>query len=94
LTASASPTFNLADLWEAAADAVPDRTALVVGDRRLTYRQLEDRATRLANWMAGQGVGPGDHVALLLWNGTEYVEGFLAAHKLRGAAVNVNYRYV
>ena len=94
MTASASPTFNLADLWEAAADAVPDRTALVVGDRRLTYRQLEDRATRLANWMAGQGVGPRDHVALLLWNGTEYVEGFLAAHKLRGAAVNVNYRYV
>jgi acyl-CoA synthetase (AMP-forming)/AMP-acid ligase II len=94
LTASASPTFNLADLWEAVADEVPERTALVVGDRRLTYGQLEDRATRLANWMAEQGVGPADHVALLLWNGTEYVEGFLAAHKLRGAAVNVNYRYV
>jgi acyl-CoA synthetase (AMP-forming)/AMP-acid ligase II len=94
LTDAAAPTFNLADLWEASADTVPERTALVVGERRLTYGELEERSTRLANWMAGQGVGPGDHVALLLWNSTEYVEGFLAAHKLRGAAVNVNYRYV
>jgi len=94
LTAPATSPFNLADLWEATADAVPDRTALVVGARRLTYRELEERSTRLANWMAGRGVAPGDHVALLLWNSTEYVEGFLAAHKLRGAAVNVNYRYV
>ena len=86
--------FNLADLWEVTADVIPDRLALVVGDRRLSYGELEDRATRLANWMAEKGFGPGDHVALLLWNGTEYVEGFLAAHKLRGAAVNVNYRYV
>src|SRR3712207_8686767 len=59
-----------------------------------SYRELEERANRLANWMAGQGFRPGDHVALLLWNSTEYVEGFLAAHKLRGVAVNVNYRYV
>src|SRR5215216_3301827 len=94
LSDAASPPFNLADLWEATADTVPDRVALVVGDRRLTYRELDDRATRLANWMAAEGFGPGEHVALLLWNGTEYVEGFLAAHKLRGAAVNVNYRYV
>jgi acyl-CoA synthetase (AMP-forming)/AMP-acid ligase II len=94
LADAAAPQFNLADLWEVSADTVPDRTALVVGDRRVTYRELEERATRLANWMAEQGVGPGEHVALLLWNSTEYVEGFLAAHKLRGAAVNVNYRYV
>src|SRR6516162_3388551 len=36
--------FNLADLFEAVADAVPDRTALVAGDRRLTYRELDERA--------------------------------------------------
>jgi acyl-CoA synthetase (AMP-forming)/AMP-acid ligase II len=94
LTDAATPTFNLADLWEATADEVPDRVALVCGDRRLTYAQLDERATRLANWMGERGVSRGDHVALLLYNGTEYVEGFLAAHKLRAAAVNVNYRYV
>jgi acyl-CoA synthetase (AMP-forming)/AMP-acid ligase II len=94
LTDAATSPFNLADLWEATADEIPDRVALVVGERRLTYRELDEGATRLANWMAQHGFRPGDHVALLLWNGTEYVEGFLAAHKLRGAAVNVNYRYV
>jgi acyl-CoA synthetase (AMP-forming)/AMP-acid ligase II len=94
LTDAATSPFNLADLWEATADEIPDRVALVVGERRLTYRELDERATRLANGMAQHGFRPGDHVALLLWNGTEYVEGFLAAHKLRGAAVNVNYRYV
>ena len=94
MTDAAAPPFNLADLWEATADAVPDRVALICGDRRLSVRELDERATRLANWMARQGVVPGDHVALLLYNGTEYVEGFLAAHKLRAAAVNVNYRYV
>ena len=38
--------------------------------------------------------GPGDHVALYLYNGTEYLEGMLAAFKLRAVPINVNYRYV
>src|SRR6476469_3432512 len=42
---------------------------------------------------AAQGVGAGDHVALYLHNGTEYLEGMLAAFKLRAVPINVNYRY-
>jgi len=87
-------TFNMADVWEMAADAVPDRTALVVGDRRLTYAELEERANRLAGHLAAQGIGPGDHIALYLENATEYVEAMLAAYKLRAVTVNVNHRYV
>jgi acyl-CoA synthetase (AMP-forming)/AMP-acid ligase II len=86
-------TYNLADVWEMAADAVPDRVALVVGDRRLTYAELEERANRLANHLASRGVGPGDHVALYLENCTEYVEAMLAAFKLRAVPINVNHRY-
>jgi len=86
--------FNLADLFEAVADAVPDREALVCGDRRLTYRELDQRANRLAHYLSEQGVGPGDHVGLYLYNSTEYIEASLAAYKLRAAAINVNYRYV
>ena len=41
--------FNLADLFERVADAVPERVALVAGDDRRTYRELDDRATRLAH---------------------------------------------
>jgi 3-oxocholest-4-en-26-oate---CoA ligase len=87
-------TFNMADVWEMAADAVPDREALVVGGRRRSYAQLEERANRLAHHLAGQGVGPGDHVALYLENCPEYVEAMLAAWKLRAVTINVNHRYV
>ncbi len=87
-------TFNMADVWEMAADAVPEREALVVGDRRRTYAQLEDRANRLANHLVSLGIGPGDHVALYLENCPEYVETMLAAWKLRAVTINVNHRYV
>jgi acyl-CoA synthetase (AMP-forming)/AMP-acid ligase II len=85
--------FNLADLWERVVDAIPDHEAMVCGQRRLTYAQADERATRLAHHLAGRGIGPGDHVALYLFNGTEYLEGMLAAFKLRAVPVNVNYRY-
>ncbi|HEV7865984.1 MAG TPA: acyl-CoA synthetase, partial [Acidimicrobiia bacterium] len=85
---------NLADIFEIVVDAVPDREALVAGDRRLTFAALDERANRLADHLAAAGVGPGDHVAAYLYNGTEFIETMLAAFKLRAAVVNVNYRYV
>ena len=85
--------WNLADLFEATADAVADRTAIVCGDRRFTFRELDERATRLANHLAAHGVGRGDHVGLYLYNGPEYVEGTFAAYKLGAVPINVNYRY-
>ncbi|HEY8217869.1 MAG TPA: AMP-binding protein, partial [Acidimicrobiia bacterium] len=86
--------YNLADLWEKVADTVPESEAMVCGERRLTYADAEERATRLAHALADRGVGTGDHVALYLYNGTEYLEGMLAAYKLRAVPINVNYRYV
>ena len=86
--------YNLADLWEAVVDAVPDREALVCGERRLTYTAADERINRLAHALAGRGVQAGDHVGLYLYNGTEYLEGMLAAFKIRAVPVNVNYRYV
>jgi 3-oxocholest-4-en-26-oate---CoA ligase len=86
--------FNLADLFEVVVDAVPDRLALVAGDQRRTYRQLDQRANRLAHHLAAQGVGPGHWVAIVSWNRVEWVESMLALDKLRAVPVNVNYRYV
>ena len=85
--------FNLADLWERIADAIPEHEAMVCGERRLTYAEVDERATRLAHHLAALGIGVGDHVALYLHNGTEYLEGMLAAFKLRAVPINVNYRY-
>jgi acyl-CoA synthetase (AMP-forming)/AMP-acid ligase II len=86
--------FNLADLFEAVADAVPDREAIIYGDRRVTYRELDEGATRLANHLKAQGIGPGDHIGLYLYNCPEYIEASLAAFKVRAVPININYRYV
>ncbi len=86
--------YNLADLFESVVDAVPDREALYVEGRRLTYRDLDGRANRLAHHLADRGVGPGDHVGCHLRNGSEYLETMLACFKLRAVPINVNYRYV
>jgi 3-oxocholest-4-en-26-oate---CoA ligase len=89
-----SRTFNLADLFEIVVDAVPDRLALVAGDQRRTYRELDERANRLAHHLAASGIRAGQHVAVLSWNRAEWVEAELAAYKLRCPVINVNYRYV
>ena len=57
-------------------------------------RETDERATQLANVLASRGIGAGDHVALYLYNGVEYLEGMLAAFKLGAVPINVNYRYV
>ena len=89
-----NPTFNLADLFENVADHVPDREAVVYGTRRLTFRQLDQRATQLAHYLRAQGISPGDRVGLYLYNCNEYLEGALAAFKLGASPVNINFRYV
>ena len=87
-------TYNLADLFESVVDVVPDRLALVTPARELTFAELDERSNRLARHLLEVGVGAGDHVALLLRNGTEYLEATFAAFKIRAVPINVNYRYV
>lgn len=87
-------SYNLAELFERVADAVPEREAVVCPASRRSYAQLDERATRLAHAFAARGIGPGDHVGLQLHNGVEYLEAMLAAFKLRAVPVNVNCRYV
>ncbi len=69
----------------------PDKAALVLGERALTFAQLDDRSTRLAHGMAALGVGAGDRVAVMLPNGFEFFEAATAASKLDAAVVPVNW---
>ena len=48
--------FNIADLIEAAADELPEREVLVVGEKRRTYAELDERANRLAHHLLSQGI--------------------------------------
>ena len=87
-------TYNLADLFELVVDRVPDREAVVTDDARYTYAELETRANRLAHFLKSRGIGAGDHIGIHLRNGNEYLEGMMAAYKLRAVPVNINYNYV
>jgi fatty-acyl-CoA synthase len=86
--------WNFATLWESVGDAVPDRIAIVRGDDRRTWSEFDDRAARLAQAFTAAGLEPGSKVASYLYNGNEYLEGLFATFKMRGVAVNVNYRYL
>jgi len=86
--------LNIADLFEHAADAVPDRIAVACGDRQVTYRELDRRTNQLAHHLASIGVGQDDHVGLYARNSIEALEMLVATYKLRARAVNINYRYV
>lgn len=85
---------NIADLFEHAVDAVPDRAALRVGDRTLSYQELESESNQVAHYLGAQGVGVGDHVGILAKNSVDHVIAMLALYKLRAVPINVNYRYV
>lgn len=86
--------LNIADLFEHAVDAAPDNPAVKVGDRVVTYAELESESNRLAHYLQSQGVKPGDHVAVYAKNSIEHVIAVLAIVKIRAVNINVNYRYV
>jgi long-chain acyl-CoA synthetase len=56
--------LNLAVLLEDSARQVPDRDAVVHGPTRLTYAELDAKASQVAGALAARGIGPGDRVAL------------------------------
>jgi fatty-acyl-CoA synthase len=85
---------SFARAWRTVAELRPDRVAVVCGDRRLTFGELDRRASQLACVLRDAGVVADDKVAIMCVNSPEYVEAFYAAQKLGAVPVNVNYRYV
>ena len=69
-----------------------EREALVQGERRLTYRELNRRVNRLAAWLSQAGLKKGDRCAYLAYNGIEVVELIFAAAKLGLILVPLNWR--
>ncbi|MEF3112182.1 amino acid adenylation domain-containing protein [Streptomyces chrestomyceticus] len=84
--AGASPTDRcLHELFQERAALVPDATALVFGDARVTYRELNARANRLARLLVTRGAEPGAVVAVCLERGPGLIVALLAVLKT-GAA--------
>jgi 3-oxocholest-4-en-26-oate---CoA ligase len=84
---------SFATVLETVADVRADRTVVTQGERSLTWRQLDGRASRLAAFLQRRGIGAEDRVAIALYNGPEYLESLFAVLKLRAIPVNINYRY-
>src|SRR3954452_9469668 len=72
---SFTPLTPLAFLGRSA-EVFPEKTAIVHGDRRVSYREVSGEATRLARALRASGIGPGDRVAYLCPN----IPEMLVAH--------------
>jgi 3-oxocholest-4-en-26-oate---CoA ligase len=97
--------WTIGAVLDAIAEVVPDRTITVSGDRRSTFAETADRTRRLANFLAGNGLGAHrertslqnwecgqDRVALLMHN-DRYPDMVIGCLKARTVPVNVNYNY-
>jgi 3-oxocholest-4-en-26-oate---CoA ligase len=97
--------WTLGDVVDAIADAIPDRTMTLCGERTTTYAQMSDRTRRFANFLADSGFGVQrgrdglqnwecgqDRVALVMYN-DRYPELVLGCLKARTVPVNVNHHY-
>lgn len=77
-------------LLETSARLLPDKTAFIQDEQRVSYRKLNAMANRLAAFLLGQGVGRGDRVVLLLENSLQYVVSYYGVLKAGGVAVPLN----
>ncbi len=83
---------SLYALLENAATRRPGGLALVCGEERLSWQQLQERVGRMAAGMQAQGIAPGDRVALLLGNRSEFVVALFAAARIGAITVPMNIR--
>ncbi|MFE2282281.1 amino acid adenylation domain-containing protein [Streptomyces sp. NPDC059454] len=86
-TARLVPGVALPQLFEARAALAPEATAVVCGDRELSYAELNARANRLARLLVRHGAGPEQRVAVRLPRSTDLVTVLLAVLKSGAAYV-------
>jgi long-chain acyl-CoA synthetase len=84
---------NVAQLLERSALYHADRTALVAGDRRWTYRELDADVSTLAGGFAGLGLKPGERLGLHLPNCPEFALAYYAAQKCGLVPLSLNVTY-
>jgi long-chain acyl-CoA synthetase len=89
-----APTLftGIADILRSHARERGERRALIAVDRIRTYRELRDEAARVAQALAGEGVGPQDRVAVLDKNGPEFFAVLFGAAMDRAVTLSVNWR--
>ena len=84
--------LNPVDFLHRAAYIYPDKTAVVDGERRYSYRQVAERSWQLANALRSAGLAKGDRVATLLFNSPAMLEAHFGVPAAGGILVAVNHR--
>ncbi|WP_432185742.1 non-ribosomal peptide synthetase, partial [Streptomyces tendae] len=92
-TADDTPARTLPELFEEQAARTPQATAVESGDTGLTYRELNDRANRLAHHLIGLGVGPESLVALAAERSEQWIVAMLAVLKAGAAYLPLDPSY-
>ena len=80
------------DFLRRAARLYPGKTAIVDGDRRLTYREFQARVNQLSHALIERGIEPGDRVCILSPNSHFFMESFYATSQIGAVLVPLNYR--
>ena len=75
------------------AEATPEKTAIIDGERTLSYGELHARVNRLANAFQDLGVGTDDKVSTLFHNSGRMLEAVSALGKIGAVPVALNYRF-
>ncbi|WP_269856208.1 AMP-binding protein [Streptomyces sp. RPT161] len=91
--APVDPPPTMLHAFRASARRVPDRTALVYFDGRLTYSEADALSDGIANHLLAHGFRPGDRTAIALQNTPQFVLALLATWKAGGIAVPVSPMY-
>ena len=84
--------MNTTEFLTIASAIVPERLAMVVGDRRTTYEELNVRVNRLANGFSSLGARRSDRVAVMQVNCAEHIETYFAAARLDAVYVPLQFR--
>jgi long-chain acyl-CoA synthetase len=82
--------FNLAVMLRESARRWPAKTAVILGDARLSYAQLDELSDRVAANLAAAGLAPGDRVALQLPNIPQFIVAYFGILKLGAVVVPMN----
>ncbi|NUP18939.1 MAG: long-chain fatty acid--CoA ligase [Streptomyces sp.] len=82
--------YNLAELLEGSAARCPDRTAIVFGDMRLSYAQVDEAACQVANLLVARGIHRGDKVALSMPNLPYFTIAYYGILKAGATVVPLN----
>lgn len=85
-----SSPYNLASLLEDSASRFPDREAIVIGETRLSYAQVNAAANQVANLLTTRGIRPGDKVALTCVNLPQFTIVYFGILKAGGVVVPLN----